>query len=68
MARVRVLPATCGVKPIGTVRDIRPGADAGDTLHQRIDVTVGPVDAIDLARDPITRKLRPAIFPPARKR
>ncbi|MGZ9053287.1 MAG: hypothetical protein ACXW3N_14090, partial [Rhodoplanes sp.] len=58
--RSRPLPPTRRVvQPGGAMRDVGPGADVGDPLHQRFNVAVGTVDAINLPRHPVGRQPAP---------
>ncbi len=49
----RLAPMAFVLEPALALRDIGPGADIGQTLRQRVDVAVGAVNAVDLARQPV---------------
>ncbi len=51
----RGLPLRRILDPSDAIGDIGPGPDIGEPLGQRIDVTVGAVDAPDLPCDPVGR-------------
>ncbi len=42
-------------QPVRTVRRKRPGADVGDAVRQRVDVSLGAVRLLDLACEPVGR-------------
>ena len=43
------------INPSGALRNVGPGADIGEAFGQGINVTLGPVNAFHLAREPIVR-------------
>ena len=47
------LPVIGVLEPFAPVRDKGPGADMGDAVRQRVDVALGVVRLLDLAREPI---------------
>ena len=48
-----LLPVACALNPVGTVRNIGPRPDVGDTRHQCIDVTVEMFQPLHVAVDPV---------------
>ena len=41
------------IDPAFSLRNVSPGANIGETFRQRVNVSVGPVDAPNLAGEPI---------------
>lgn len=46
-------PMAFVIDPAFSLRNISPGPNIGETFRQRVNVSVGPVDAPDLAGEPI---------------
>jgi hypothetical protein len=51
------LPVRAVLHPVGPRGDVRPDADTGQPLHQRVDIAIGPRQRTDLPGQPVSRQV-----------